>query len=174
MKAAIYLRVSTIDRGQEVRVQEEPLRGWVERLGFEPIFYPEAGVSGATTSRPVLDDLMKAVRRREVQALAVLKLDRLGRSLSHLLQILGELENHGVRLLIHDMAIDTSTPHGRLFFSVVGAMAEFERALIAERVKDGLRYAEAHGTKSGRPIGWPRANVDFVTQCEVALVSRER
>ena len=88
MKAAVYSRVSTVDKGQDVRVQEEPLRAWVERLGYEPVVYAEEGISGATTSRPILDQLMKSVRRREVQAVAVLKLDRLGRSLSHLLQLL--------------------------------------------------------------------------------------
>ena len=71
-----------------------------------------------------------------------------------------------MRLLIHDMAIDTNTPQGRLFFSMVGAFAEFERALIAERVKDGLAYAQAHGTKSGKPIGRPRLDVDFVAVCD--------
>ena len=137
--AALYLRVSTVDRGQEVNVQEELLLEWVERLGYEPVVYAESGVSGATTSRPVLDRLMADVRRREVQAVAVLRLDRLGRSLSHLLQLL----------------------------------SEFERALIAERVKDGLAYAKSHGTKSGRPIGRPRLSVDFMAICD-ALRGRSR
>ncbi|MFQ5880752.1 MAG: recombinase family protein [Dehalococcoidia bacterium] len=163
MIAALYIRVSTVDRGQDVRVQQEPLKSWVRRLGYEPLVYPEEGVSGARTTRPALDRLMRAVRRREVQAVAVLKLDRLGRSLEHLLQLLGEFDANGVRLLVHDMAIDTSTPHGRLFFQMVGAFAEFERTLIAERVRDGMAYARAHGTKSGRRIGRPRVNVDFCT-----------
>ena len=166
MKAALYLRVSTIDRGQDVRVQQEPLSQWVERLGYDAVVFSEVGVSGATSSRPVLDQLMKALRRREFQALAVWKLDRLGRSLGHLLQLLAELDAHKVRLLVHDMAIDTSTPQGKLFFSMVGAFAEFERGLIAERVKDGLAYAKRHGTRSGRPIGRPRLGVDFVTICD--------
>ena len=109
---------------------------------------------------------MKAVRRRELAAVCVLRLDRLGRSLAHLLQLLSEFESNGVRLLIHDMALDTATPHGKLFFSIIGGMAEYERALIAERVKDGIVYAKAHGTKSGRPIGRPRLEVDFVTICD--------
>ena len=171
--AACYGRASTIDRGQDVAVQIEPLREWVHRLGFEPTLFAEEGVSGARTSRPVLDQLMKAVRRREVQAVAVWKLDRLGRSLEHLLQLLGEFEANGVRLLVHDMAIDTATPQGKLFFSMVGAFAEFERGLIAERVKDGLAYAQAHGTKSGRPIGRPRLEVDVIKVCD-ALRGRLR
>lgn len=167
--AACYGRASTIDRGQDVAVQIEPLREWVHRLGFEPRVFAEEGVSGARTSRPVLDQLMKAVRRQEVQAVAVWKLDRLGRSLEHLLQLLGEFEANGVRLLVHDLAMDTSTPQGKLFFSMVGAFAEFERALIAERVKDGLAYAQKHGTKSGQPIGRPKLKVDVNKVCDALL-----
>ena len=98
--------------------------------------------------------------------MAVLKLDRLGRSLAHLLQLLGEFDANGVRLLVHDMAIDTSTPQGKLFFSMVGAFAEFERGLIGERVSDGLRYAKAHGTKSGRPVGRPPLDIDVIKVCD--------
>ena len=171
--AAIYSRVSTTDRRQDVSVQQEPLQAWVRRLGYEAVVYSESGVSGARISRPALDAMMKAVRRREVQAVAVWKLDRLGRSLSHLLQLLSEFEANGVRLLIHDLAVDTSTPHGRLFFSVIGAMAEFERGLIGERVKDGLAFAKAHGTRSGKPIGRPRSDVDFVAVCDALRRCRE-
>ena len=173
MNAALYLRVSTVDKGQNVQVQEEPLRAWVERLGYEPVVYAEDGISGATTSRPVLDLMMMVVRRREVQAVAVWKLDRLGRSLAHLLQLLGEFEANGVRLLVHGMAIDTSTPQGKLFFSMVGAFSEFERALIAERVKDGMAHAKRHGTKTGRPIGRPKAQVDFSTIFDTMLENPE-
>ena len=172
MKAALYLRVSTIDKGQNVQVQEAPLREWVSRLGYEPVLYAEEGVSGAATTRPVLDQLINAVRRREVSAVAVWKLDRLGRSLEHLLQLLKEFEANEVRLLVHDMAVDTSTPQGRLFFSMVGAFAEFERALIAERVKEGVAFAKAHGTKSGRAIGRPRAKKDL-TAIYDAMISRD-
>ena len=171
--AACYGRASTIDRGQDVAVQIEPLIAWIERLGYEGRIYAEEGVSGARTSRPVLDALMKAVRRREFQAVAVWKLDRLGRSLEHLLQLLGEVEANGVRLLVHDTAMDTSTPQGKLFFSMVGAFAEFERGMIAERVKDGLAYAQAHGTKSGRPIGRPPLEIDVIKVCD-ALRGRLR
>ena len=163
MKAALYVRVSTTDRGQSVEVQEGPLNEWLDRLGGYDarITYSEEGVSGARSSRPQLDKLVRAVRRREVDAVAVWKLDRLGRSLEHLLQLLREFEANQVRLLVHDMAIDTGTPQGRLFFQMAGAFAEFERALIGERTRDGLAYARSHGTKSGRPIGRPRRNVDL-------------
>ena len=171
--AACYVRVSTVDKGQDLNVQIDPLREWVARLGYEPVVYAEEGVSGAKTTRPVLDAMMKAVRRREVQAVAVWKLDRLGRSLEHLLQLLSEFQTNGVRLLVHDMAMDTSTPQGKLFFSMVGAFAEFERGMIAERVKDGLAYALAHGTKSGRPIGRPPLEIDVIKVCD-ALRGRLR
>ena len=160
-KAAIYVRVSTVDRGQDVMVQQEPLEAWMDRLGFEWMVYPEKGVSGAETSRPALDQLLMAVRRREIQAVAVMKLDRLGRSLIHLLQLLSEFDQNGVRLLVHDTAIDTSTIQGRVFFQISGMFAEFERSMIAERVKDGLAHAKAHGTRSGRGIGRPTLAVDF-------------
>ena len=165
--AGLYVRSSTIDKGQEVGVQEELLIGWVQRLGYEPVVYSEPGVSGAKTSRPVLDRLMAAVRRREVQAVAILRLDRLGRSLSHLLLLLAEFEANNVRLLIHDMSIDTDTPQGKLFFGMVAVFAEFERALIGERVKEGLAYVRTHGTKSGKPIGRPTLDRDFVTICDI-------
>ena len=161
--AAIYVRVSTVDRGQDVQVQQEPLEAWMDRLGFESVVYAEKGVSGAETSRPALDQLLMAVRRRQFQAVAVMKLDRLGRSLVHLLQLLGEFDQNGVRLLVHDTAIDTSTIQGRVFFQISGMFAEFERAMIAERVKDGMAHAKAHGTKSGRGIGRPRLALDFWT-----------
>ena len=166
MNAAVYLRIITADKDQRIEVQQEPLTNWVCRLGYEPVVYVERGVRGSTTSRPELDQMMKRIRRREFRAVAVLKLGHLGRSLSHLLQLLGEFEASEVRLLIHDLTIDTSTPPGQLFFSVVRALAEFERGLIPERVKDGLSYARAHGTRSGRPVGRPGLNVDFMTICD--------
>ena len=163
MRAALCLRVSTTDGGQSVGVQEDPLNDWLDRLGGYDarVTYAEEGVSGARSSRPQLDQLMRRVRRREFDVVVVWKLDRLGRSLEHLLQLLREFEANRVRLLVHDMAIDTGTPHGRLFFQMAGAFAEFERNLIAERTRDGLAYAKSHGTKSGRPIGRPRLNVDL-------------
>jgi len=105
----------------------------------------------------------------EGRAVAVLKLERLGRSLEHLLQLLGEFDANEVRLLVHDMAIDTATPQGRLFFSMVGAFAEFERGLIAEQVREGIAYTRAHGTRSGHPVGRKPADVPFMTVCDAIL-----
>ena len=176
MRAAIYSRVSTVDKAQRPEVQEEILEAWVKRLDppYEPVLFREAGISGATTSRPELDRLMKAVRRREVQAVAVLKLDRLGRSLLHLLQLLQEFDAHGARLLIHDQAIDTGTPAGKAMFSMLGIFSEFERSMIAERVKAGMAYAKSHGTRTGRPTGRPPAGVDIVKVCEALALDSER
>ena len=120
MKAALYLRVSTTDGGQSVGVQEDPLNEWLDRLGGynARVTCAEEGVSGARSSRPQLDHLMRGVRRREFDVVVVWKLDRLGRSLEHLLQLLREFEANDVRLLVHDMAIDTGTPQGRHLFQM--------------------------------------------------------
>ena len=161
------------DKGQDVRGQQELLAAWVSRLGYESLVYSEVGVNGAKTTRPALDQLMDSVRLRQVRAVAVLKLDRLGRSLEHLLQLLGEFDANGVRLLVHDMAIDTATPQGWLFFSMVGAFAEFERCLIAEQVREDMAYTKAHGTRSGHPVGRKPADVPFMTICDAILRVRE-
>ena len=144
MKAALYLRVSTTDRGQSVEVQEGPLNQWLDRLGGYDarITYSEEGVSGARTSRPRLDELVRAVRRREVDAVAVWKLDRLGRSLEHLLQLLREFEANQVRLLVHDTAIDTGTSHGRLFFQMAGACLDCRADQRRHRLRENPRHQE--------------------------------
>ena len=160
MKAAIYARVSTVDKDQLPWVQIDLLLPWLERLGYEPTIFVEEGVSGAKESRPVLNNLLDRIRRREFAAIAVQKLDRLGRSLQHLLQLLAEFDVNQCRLLVHDAAMDTATPQGKLFFQMAGAFAEYERSMIAERVKAGMGYAAEHGTKSGKPIGRPRLDVD--------------
>ena len=146
--AAIYSRVSTVDKNQLVAVQEDILQEWLDRLGYDIVIYREEGVSGAKTSRPILDELMKAVRRREICAVAILHLDRLGRNLSHLLQIVAELEANGIRLLEHSHGVDTETPHGKMFLQMRGVFAEYERNILAERVKEGMDYAKRHGTNS--------------------------
>ena len=166
MKAAIYTRVSTVDKNQNPKVQEELLRPWVESLGFEPVLFQEDGVSGILASRPALDRMIVAARRREVQAIAVWRLDRLGRSLVNLLILLTELEAKNVRLLVHDQGLDTQTPQGRLFFSVVGAFAEYENALRAERIREGMAYAKAHGTRSGKPVGRPAFRKSIPVICD--------
>lgn len=160
-KAAIYARVSTIDKGQDVNVQIEPCREYAERMGYEVMVFAEEGVSGAKESRPVLDQVMWHVRRRDINALVVWKIDRMGRSLSHLVQVLRELDDNEVAFHSLTEAINTNTAQGKLMFHIIGALSEFERTMIAERVREGLVYAERHGTRSGHAIGRPRRRISL-------------
>jgi DNA invertase Pin-like site-specific DNA recombinase len=113
--------------------------------------YVDRGVSGSKDSRPALNELLADVHQRKCDVVLVWKLDRLGRSLRHLVNTLAELEARGVAFVSLRDNLDLSTPAGRLMFNVIGAMAEFERALIQERVKAGLRNARAKGKRIGRP-----------------------
>jgi DNA invertase Pin-like site-specific DNA recombinase len=118
--------------------------------------FVDSGVSGSRDRRPQLDALMDLARRRKVDAILTWKLDRWGRSLKHLVNSLAELEALGVAFVALRDNLDLSTPSGRLMFHVIGAMAEFERSLIQERVRAGLKNAKAQGKQLGRP----RVNVD--------------
>jgi len=148
-RAALYARVSTTD--QRIDAQLVPLRAHALARGWTAQEFTDVGVSGSQASRPALDALMTAARRREVDVVAIVKLDRLARSTRHLLEVAGEFEALGVALVVLDQSIDTSTPAGRLLFTVLGAIAEFERDLIRERVAAGMRAARARGSKPGRP-----------------------
>ncbi len=161
MRAAIYARVSTLD--QEPEHQLEELRRYiVARAWTAATEFVDRGVSGARESRPALDNLLKDAKRRRFDILVVWRLDRLGRSLRHLILFLGELNALGVGFVSLHEGIDATTPAGRLQLHVLGAIAEFERASIAERVKSGLRRARAQGVRLGRrrttplPDGAPR------------------
>jgi len=150
-RVALYSRVST-NHGQDPELQLRELREYAASRGWMIIEeYVDHGVSGTKASRPALNQLMAAAHRRKVDAVLVWKLDRFGRSLQHLVNALAELEVLGVAFVSLRDNLDLSTPSGRLMFQIVGAMAEFERALIQERVKAGLRNAKAKGKKLGRP-----------------------
>ena len=114
--------------------------------------YEDAGVSGVKgrEERPGYDKLMKAVARREIDMVAAWSVDRLGRSLTHLLSFLTELHGKGVDLFLHQQGLDTTTPSGRAMFQMLGVFAEFERAMIRERVMTGLARARAEGKQLGR------------------------
>lgn len=155
MKCALYARISTADKNQDLETQLQPLREWASKLGYETIEFLEQGISGAKESRPELDKMMTLVRRHQVDAVVVWKLDRLGRSLQHLLQMLNEFRQSNVRFLSYTEVWDTATPQGRLMFQLVGAFAEYERSMIAERVRAGIARAKAQGHRFGRK----RANV---------------
>jgi len=152
MKAAIYARVSTQE--QTTLNQELALREYCQRNSIDiHEIYKDEGVSGSKTTRPALDKMLQDMRAGYFDAIIVWKLDRLGRSLQHLLDVLAELQNRGVRLIITEMGMDTGTPHGKLFFSIAGAFAEFERELIRERINAGLARARKQGKHCGRPKG---------------------
>ncbi len=151
-RAALYLRVST--DGQTVDNQRLALEAVCEQRGWEVVqVYSDSGVSGAKgrNQRRGLDGLLKDASRGRFNVLLAWALDRLGRSLLDLLDTLSELEAAGVALVLHQQAIDTTTPAGRMFFQVTGAFAEFERAMIRSRVRAGLERAKARGVRLGRP-----------------------
>jgi DNA invertase Pin-like site-specific DNA recombinase len=158
MKAAIYARVSTTNHGQDVTLQTRDLQQFAEARGWHLVdAYIDAGVSGAKDSRPELNRLMADAQHRKFDVVLVWKLDRFGRSLRHLVNALAELEDLGIAFVSFTDNLDLSTPSGRLMFQVIAAMSEFERSLIQERVRAGMRNAKA----KGRPIGRPRVNVDL-------------
>lgn len=150
-RAALYARVST--SGQSPELQLDELRQVARQRGWTVVGeYVDPGVSGAKEDRPALGALLGAARRGEADVLAVWKLDRLGRSLRHILHLLDELGRLGVQFVsVRDPGIDTTSPQGRLLLSVVGAFAEFERALILERVRAGVARARLSGKQLGRP-----------------------
>ncbi|PPE79386.1 resolvase [Kaistia algarum] len=151
-RVALYLRVST--SGQTVENQRLELEGVAARHGWEVVAtFEDAGISGAKgrDQRPGLDAMMKAVTRREVDLVAAWSVDRLGRSLVDLLSLLRDLHEKGVDLYLHIQGLDTSTSSGKAMFQMMGVFAEFERAMITERVNAGLSRAKANGTKLGRP-----------------------
>ena len=155
-RVALYARVSTLN-GQDPEMQLSELREYASRRGWSITReYVDQGVSGSKESRPELNELMVDAHRRKFDAVLVWKIDRFGRSLKHLVNALADLCAYGVAFISFRDNIDLSTPSGRLMFQIIGAMAEFERSLIQERVKAGLRNARAKGKKFGRP----RAQVD--------------
>jgi len=152
MRVAIYARVSTTSHGQDVSLQTRELQQFADARGWQIAGeYVDAGVSGAKDSRPELNRLMADAKRRKLDVVLIWKLDRFGRSLRHLVNALAELEAVGVAFVSLTDNLDMSTPAGRLMFQIIGAMGEFERSLIQERVKAGLRNARAKGKKLGRP-----------------------
>ena len=151
-KVAIYARVST-DK-QTCENQLIALRAVAERSGYEIVAeFVDEGISGAKgrQDRPALNELLKSATQRKFSLVMCFSIDRLGRSLQNLVEILNELEALKVDLLFLQQGMDTSTPSGRMIFSVFGAMAEFERNLIRERVIAGQTRAKAKGVKLGRP-----------------------
>jgi DNA invertase Pin-like site-specific DNA recombinase len=149
-RAAIYARVSTTV--QDSGLQTGDLRQFAEARGWQLADeYVDSGVSGSTDSRPELNRLMADAKRRKFDVVLVWKLDRFGRSLRHLVNALAEFESLGIAFVSLSDNVDLSTASGRLMFQIIGAMAEFERELIRERVKAGMKNAKAKGACLGRP-----------------------
>jgi DNA invertase Pin-like site-specific DNA recombinase len=138
--------------GQSPEMQLRELREYAERRGWEIAGeYVDAGISGAKDSRPELNRLMADAHKRRFDAVLVWKFDRFARSVAHLLRALETFKALGIEFCSFSEQMDTTTPTGKMIFTVLGAVAELERSLIAERVRAGLRNAKAKGRKLGRP-----------------------
>ena len=152
MRTALYARVSTSDKGQDPQMQLRELREYCQRRGWDIAGeYIDVGVSGSKDSRPELNRLMLDAAKRKFDAVVVWRFDRFARSVSHLLRALETFRSLGIEFVSYTEAIDTSTPVGKMTFTVLGAVAELERSLIIERVRAGVRNARAKGKKLGRP-----------------------
>lgn len=160
---AIYVRTSTADQHGEAQLhalrKAASARVWTQVREFVDL-----GHSGAKASRPALDELKAAVRRGEICQVMTFALDRLGRSLRDLLLLIDDLAAGGCAVISLREGLDLSTATGRLMLQVFGALAEFERAIITERVRSGIARVQATGkTRSGKAIGRPRREVDLLT-----------
>ncbi len=151
-RIAIYARVSTGE--QDPNNQLDELRTVADRMGWLVVAeYVDHGISGVKgrEQRPAYDELYGAIVRREVDLVMAWSVDRLGRSLQQLVALLSDLQAKGIDLYLHQQGIDTTTPAGKAMFQMCGVFAEFERAMIRERVKAGVERARAQGKKLGRP-----------------------
>jgi len=151
-RVAIYARVSTTNHGQDVTVQTRELEHFARARGWQMVdAYIDAGVSGAKDSRPELNRLMLDAHKRRFDVVVVWRFDRFARSVSHLLRALETFNALGIAFVSLSEQMDTTTPTGKMVFTVLGAVAELERNLIAERVRAGLRNARSKGKTLGRP-----------------------
>jgi len=172
IRAALYTRVSTINKGQDVGLQLDELRQVAAQRGWlvaEDRVYVDDGVSGARETRPALDRMMADAQAGRFEIVAVWKLDRLGRSVQHVLSLLDQLGSQGIQFVsVRDPGLDTTTPAGRLFTAIIAAFASFERDIIRERVIAGVRRAQAAGKHCGRP------RVDLELRPAVAMLKEGR
>jgi DNA invertase Pin-like site-specific DNA recombinase len=151
-KVAIYARVSTSNHGQDVKVQTRDLEQFAQARGWQLIdSYLDTGISGSKDSRPELNRLMADAHKRRFDVVCVWRFDRFARSVSHLLRALETFNALGIAFVSLSEQMDTTTPAGKMVFTVLGAVAELERSLIVERVRAGLRNARAKGKRLGRP-----------------------
>ena len=171
MRAAIYARVSTLDQEHENQLQE--LRRYAQARGWEGTEFVDHGVSGARDRRPALDRLVADARRRKVDTVVVWRLDRLGRSLKHLVTLLDELQALGVGFVSLGEGIDLQTPAGRLQLHILASLAQF-RERIAERVRAGLARARANGQRLGqKPLDIRTADLERTAQLSIRRAAAE-
>ena len=171
-RVALYLRVSTTE--QTVENQRRDLDEAAKRSGWTIVaVYEDAGISGSKgrDRRPQFDAMLKAAARREFDIVAAWSVDRLGRSLQDLIGFLGELHAKRIDLYLHQQGIDTGTPAGKAMFQMMGVFAEFERAIIVERINAGMARAKAQGTASGKPIGRPKLSAGREAQVRQLLAA---
>jgi DNA invertase Pin-like site-specific DNA recombinase len=169
-RAALYVRVSTDHQTVENQIRE--LTAIAERRGWQITeTYQDAGISGAKgrDKRPALDQMLKDACRRKFDVVMAVAIDRLGRSLLDLLHTIQELEACGADIFIDKQSLDTTTPMGKLMFHVCGAFAEFERSIIRQRVRAGIKRARDKGTKSGKPFGRPKLDPALERRIRAAL-----
>jgi DNA invertase Pin-like site-specific DNA recombinase len=174
-RAAIYLRVSTLDQNPETQGIE--LRQFARQRGYEIVEeYVDHGVSGTKVRRPALDRLLKDAHRRRFDAVLVWSCDRLARSTKHFLQVLDELNELGIQFHSQREAIDTEGPLGRAIIVIISAIAELEKSLIVERVRAGMRRAKLEGRRIGRsPLDVDRAAIvnDRLSGLSLTTVAKE-
>lgn len=152
MKTAIYARVSTSHHNQNPEIQIKELKRFCELKGWTIEHeLVDHGFSGSTDNRPALKQLLQLVKNKEVEAVVVVKLDRLFRSLKHLVATLEDFEHLGIKFVAIKDNVDYSTPSGRLFVQILGSLGEFERSLLRERTMMGLDHARSMGKTFGRP-----------------------
>jgi DNA invertase Pin-like site-specific DNA recombinase len=165
-RVAIYARVSTTNHGQDVTLQTRELEQFAQARGWHVVgSYVDAGVSGSKDSRPELNRLMADAHKRRFDVVCVWRFDRFARSVSHLLRALETFKALGIDFVSFSEQMDTSTPAGKMVFTVLGAVAELERSLIVERVKAGMRNARAKGKRIGRP---PRTQLSVDMRTAIA------
>ncbi len=151
-RVALYARVSTTGHGQDVGLQLDDLRQVAAQRGWQVVEYVDNGISGTKENRPALDRLMVDARAGHLDVIAVWRFDRFARSTTHLLQALEEFRVLGVGFISTREQVDTTTPVGKVLFTLIAAISEFERTLIVERVRAGVARAQENGTHCGRPF----------------------
>jgi DNA invertase Pin-like site-specific DNA recombinase len=151
-RVALYARTSMADQNSETQLMA--LRDYCGRMGYQAAGeYVDNGFSGKDDKRPAFERLLADLRARNVDCVVVYKLDRIGRSLKHLLNLFEEFKNLGVEFISFTQNINTNTPEGKMFWQMLGVFAEYERELIVARTKAGLERARRQGKSLGRPCG---------------------